>query len=553
MYKKNLSYCAAIFILLYTQNLKSFDELAVIIVVDQLAHHTFQHVKPYLQGGLKTILDNGISYENARFPYAATATGPGHACLNTGVTPKDNGIIKNSWFDNNTNKIDCDSGSFEDAAVFKPDGTLYDFGKSGAQIKVDGISDQLALASNPTAQHISFSISIKPRAAVCSAGAMGKAFWFDEKTGNLTTSKAYYPALPSWLVDFNKQHAPHTRKIFEWYLRYPKDNPAYSFIPNNSYTHVPSLLEKPLTLELSMAHNQDPYMLYSKLPESNKLVFEASKQCLLNAQGKKYKKVLLWVCLSSLDKVGHIYGPKSLEYIDTMYHIDVYLQEFMQWIKTMVKPTKTLFVLTGDHGSTPIPEQLQEEGFNLARRIDQKKLRKKLNDFIKERHNVPNIIAHMNTLSIYLDKRKLVTLEPKLKTKILADIKHFLQKQPGFKNAWTFHELENCPVQKNDIKNYFKNCLFAGRSGEIQYQLEPYCFVTKHPIRTCHSSPYDYTTHVPLYFYQDNITHKNSIQKPVEMTRFAPTLAQFFSINAPSACLCKPLPEYTSFIDTNNA
>jgi len=547
-------YISTIFILICYQTLKAVDELAVIIVVDQLAHNAFQHVKPYLQGGMKTILKNGITYENAHFPYAATATGPGHACLNTGTTPKDNGIIKNSWFDKNNIKIDCETGSVENAAVFKADGTCYDFGKSAAQIKVDGISDQLILANNPNAQNKVFSISIKARAAVCSAGELGKAFWFDEKTGNLTTSKAYHAALPNWLINFNKKNAPGKKNRFEWQLHYEKNNPAYSFIPANSYTQFPSIIGKPLDINtFSTMYSSELYAIYSRLPESNKLVFEAAKECLLDAQAENPKKVLLWICLSSLDKVGHMYGPNSFEYIDTIYHIDTYLQDFMEWIKNNYTNTKTLFALTADHGSAPIPEQLQQEGFNLARRIDQKELRKKINNLIQEKHSISDIIAHINTLSLYLDKKKLSILEPKVKTKVLADIKHYLQKQPGFKNAWTFHELENCPVQKHDIRNYFKNSLFAGRSGEIQYQLDPYCFVTKHPSRTCHSSPYDYTTHVPLILYQSDFTQQRIIEKPVEMTQLAPTLARFFSVNTPSACLYPPLPEFKRCIDTSQA
>ncbi len=548
-------YISTIFILICYQNIYSTNELAIIFVVDQFAYHAFQKVRPYLRGGMRTMIDNGIIYENAHYPYAGTSTGPGHACLNTGVTPKDNAIVKNSWFDINNNKITCDSGPVAQSAVFKPDGSFYDFGKSAAQIKVDGISDQLVLANNNNSEHLVFSISIKPRAAVCTAGRMGKAFWFDEKSGHFTTGKAYYSELPSWLISFNKKIGIAEKNNFEWQLRYPKNDKAYSFITTHHYQfcRVPSMIGKPLGIDKFSTMNDDPYAPFSKLPESNKAVLDASKECLLDAQNNNPTKVLVWVCLSSLDKVGHIYGPHSFEYIDTIYHIDSYLEEFMQWAHTTFSDKKIIFALTADHGSAPIPELLQEDGFNLAQRIDQKALRTKLNAFIMNKHRIPDIIAHMDTPSLFLDKQKLVTLEPKLKTKILSDIKHYLRKQPGFKDAWTFHELEKSPVQKHDVKNYFKNSLFAGRSGEIQYQLEPYCFVTKHALGTGHSSPYDYTTHVPLVLYQKNFTQQKIVEKSVEMTQLAPTLAQFFSVNAPSACLYPPLPEFKRFIDSNSA
>lgn len=410
MHKNRLRYCmSAIFIFICIQNLHAVDELAIIFIVDQFAHHAFQKVKPYLRGGMRTIIDNGIIYENAHYPYAGTSTGPGHACLNTGVTPKDNAIVKNSWFDKHNNKITCDSGPVEQTAVFKSDGCLYDFGKSAAQIKVDGISDQLVLANHNNAENLVFSISIKPRAAVCTAGRMGKAFWFDEKSGHFTTGKAYYDELPSWLIAFNKKNNITEKNNFEWQLRYPKNDSAYSFITTHHYTfcRVPSMIEKQLGIDRFSTMHDDPYALFSKLPESNKSVLEASKACLLDAQAKNPTKILLWVCLSSLDKVGHMYGPHSFEYIDTIYHVDTYLEEFMQWVHSTFATKKVLFALTADHGSAPIPELLAEDGFNLAQRIDQKKLRTQLNTFIHKKHGVPDIIVHMDTPSLFLIKKNL--------------------------------------------------------------------------------------------------------------------------------------------------
>ena len=130
-----------------------------------------------------------------------------------------------------------------------------------------------------------------------------------------------------------------------------------------------------------------------------------------------------------------------------------------------------------------------------------------------------------------------------MRTKILSDIKQHLKKFPSIHDAWTFDEVAQQKTREHDIKNYFNNSLFAGRSGDIQFQIKRYCFVSKYDKGTSHSSPYDYTTHVPLIVYLPGKTKQTTITVPVTMMQVAPTLAQFFSINPPSASNVSPLPD----------
>ena len=46
--------------------------------------------------------------------------------------------------------------------------------------------------------------------------------------------------------------------------------------------------------------------------------------------------MILWVGLSSLDYIGHIYGPQSFETIDTLYHLDRDLHSFMRCIRRAI-------------------------------------------------------------------------------------------------------------------------------------------------------------------------------------------------------------------------
>ena len=156
--------------------------------------------------------------------------GPGHAALNTGVYGKDSGIVANSWIDGQGNKIECDDDNSEDAAVLAPDG-CYDYGKSPRNIMVSGVSDSLAMQSQPCANTKVFSISLKSRAAIGMAGKDKKnqAIWFDRITGSMTSSKYYFDTLPGWVQKFNKTNNITHSKSLRWDLFYPADSEYYCF------------------------------------------------------------------------------------------------------------------------------------------------------------------------------------------------------------------------------------------------------------------------------------------------------------------------------------
>lgn len=530
----------AMSLLLYSYTIKAIEEIKIIIIIDQCTYAALQEIAPYTQGGIHELLENGVEYKNAHFPYARTSTGPGHATLNTGTLPKEHGIIANYWYDCNGKKIACDNCTSEHGALLSPTGQ-YKKGKSAQHAQVDGISDQLMLASKEDKKNCAYSLSLKSRAAIFTAGRLGKAIFFDSKAGQFTSTKAYFDQLPAWVKEFNEKKKLNTITSIPWKLCYPLKDPAYQMIINNySHSRLPTLINKKITHDFIKKdthkdHHCFNFVTYS--PQSNKLLLDLAEEFLKNCMKENHNKVLLWVSLSSLDKIGHLYGPQSLEYIDTLYHIDLYLKEFMDNVKKIIPEEKIFYALTADHGSTPMPEYLEEKKFTLARRILTPKLEKKMNKKIKKKYNIDNCILEMDNPSIFLDNSKLKKLSLKEKKCLLFDLKHFLKKQQGIKNVWTHEELEKSFALPNDFTMYYKNQLFPGRTGSLIYQTYPYTYVSDDPLGTGHVSCYDYTTHVPLIFYKPGKSKRKVHRQRISMARFAPTLAAELSISAPSACV----------------
>ena len=147
--------------------------------------------------------------------------------------------------------------------------------------------------------------------------------------------------------------------------------------------------------------------IFQRTPEANNLLLNLTKKC-IDLNFKKMNdddKLLIWVSLSSLDRIGHIYGPYSIDVIDMIYHLDRQLDVFIQHIQDLVGAENVLFVLTADHGVAPIPEILQQEGFSSAKRLDSVDLRNKLNDIVEKKFGIKNIVQTFKANQVYLDSK----------------------------------------------------------------------------------------------------------------------------------------------------
>jgi predicted AlkP superfamily pyrophosphatase or phosphodiesterase len=73
--------------------------LAVLISVDQMRFDYLERFRPLFTGGLRTFVTRGAVFTNARYRHACSETGPGHATLLTGRSPRSSGIVGNGWYD----------------------------------------------------------------------------------------------------------------------------------------------------------------------------------------------------------------------------------------------------------------------------------------------------------------------------------------------------------------------------------------------------------------------------------------------------------------------
>lgn len=506
-------------------------KLTVVFIIDQLRYQSLMNIKPYLKGGLKKFLDQGINFESAFWPHAMPSTGVGHAGLVTGTFAKNHGIIDNGWLDEKGNKTKCDDDTAERAAVFSPTG-FYDYGKSAHHLMVDNVSDQLIMQSTTKKQNKVFSVSLKSRAAIMLAGNLGKALWFDQEGMQFTSSKAYFSILPPWTIQFNKN-----KKVDEttrWNLAYPKESKAYNSVRamDYKYARLPQMYQTEVTQKHCL-----------KTPFCQNLLFDLAQECLDQEFSDTLNTFVLFVSLSTLDKVGHVFGPDSIEYLDILYHLDKRLENFIITVYKRINPDDVLFILTSDHGDMPILEQLKDKGYSKTHRINKNKLITMLNKKIEKRFDVKNFIRHIDTPDIYITKESSCSLSEKTKKKIYSYIQNYLTKIPGIKKVWRQKELAKSSCESNQFEYFYKNQLFPSRSGELILQVFPYTLVSKNEKGTSHKSPYHYDTQVPLIFYQKGKLEQKGIKNSIWLPQVSATLAQLLEIPIPSAATFSALPE----------
>lgn len=501
-------------------------KLVVLLVVDQFRYDTLFKVLPHVgDRGFKRLLAEGRLYSNARYRYASTYTAPGHACLSTGAYPDRTGIVANERWDREANKavsVVYDPRSpVIGAAADDPEG-----GASAASLRAEAIADRLAPGARAVA------ISLKERSGVMLAGHRGKAFWYDETQGELTTSVYYMNGRPLWLEHFVERAHPDKLRGAQWTLALPER--AYALLGPD---------DEPFEGDAKGLGRRFPHTVkgreaFTHTPFATQYEFDAALAAIDGEHlGEDAIPDLLAISLTPPDLVGHTYGPDSWELLDVMVRLDAQLAAFLDTLDARFGPAWSL-VLTADHGSCPIPERMARDGYAAAR------IKKKTFTTAAEAALVaafgpgPWVLAAQDPC-LYLNLKRLAAhkLDVDRAARIAADA---VARIPGVAAAYTRAELSHpTPALEPWSRSYD-----AERSGEVMIAMKPYYFWGKYGEKECgesHGTHNDYDQHVPLILRGARI-HPGAEAQPVEMTSVAATVAALLGQPRPAQCTAEVLP-----------
>lgn len=526
-------------------------KLAVVLVLDQFRAEYLARYAPFFgNNGFKRLQREGANLSEARYGHATTYTGPGHALIASGSYGHTSGIIGNRWFNSATGRIESmffDAG----AQILGVEASPKDDDTSPRNFSGDMIGDELRLASGFRSKVIG--LSNKDRAAIMLGGKTGRAYWFHEGAGGLTSSTYYGAKLPDWVQTFNARKLPDaffnktwTKALPEaaYYLSRRDDFPAEADVKGLGRT-FPHLLT-----DASGKPTPAFYEAFTATPFATDYQFEAARAAIENEQlGADADTDLLGLSITATDIAGHDYGADSQEIQDMVVRLDGQIADFLSYLDRRFKRGDVVLVLTADHGAAPLPEYMQSQGFE-AGRIKSKALGDAVEAALSARFGAPNAdskwVLAVEDPGVFLN-RALIAERKLDAAQVQRAAGEALLSVPGIAAYFTRESLL-AGQTANRYALMYEKAFHAGRSGDVMYQTKPFYFNGSYGNRdvgSTHGSPYEYDTHVPLIFWGAGV-RAGTWARPIEIADLAPTMCALVGVSAPSGSEGRPLPEVLS-------
>lgn len=192
--------------------------------IDQMREDYLQELSPLLsKGGFNTILSNGTSFRNIKFPYLRNNRALAITSIFTGSDPIVSGISYPTFFDVITHR---QVSTFLDNNY---NGIYVNEGKSPTAIQRSTFID--ILKSESSQNIVVNSVASYSDAAIISAGHRANgAFWIDDNIGSWGTS-SYYKGIPEYIAQYNRGKDGLNNKLVEGRLAWkPLSNKSADYL-----------------------------------------------------------------------------------------------------------------------------------------------------------------------------------------------------------------------------------------------------------------------------------------------------------------------------------
>ena len=560
--------------------------LIVVLSVDQFRFDYIDRFAPWLSDrGFRHLQHDGANFTNAFYPYANTFTAPGHAAIGTGMTPAENGIVGNTWFER-TRHDDAwwefyfdDSGGYKPADAPKADSVAppywwqsmtgsprycvidtrtkpadgKTFGMSPESLGSDALADRLK-ERDPRSRIVS--VAIKDRAAILMGGRKADAaYWFDNKLPGFVSSSYYRfdPKLFAFNHDLLKRYLPPSG---DWRLsgaipeadlaRITFDPPEAWPLKNGRYgSHFPH------TIPTMKAMTYTPYA-------TDMLLDFAAVAVETEQLGTRDGVTdLFFVSISSTDYVGHYYGPDSMEVAENFVLTDRAVAKFLGRIEAKLGD-RVVVAVTGDHGVQPNPDvrKLREPNLDAGRldlrnpwregkRIDElPPVRLEIERQLAAKLEVPfdphapmdhALVAFFEEPALYLNWPRIAALQLDGE-QVKRALRDLLLTAPfkqanGIDRVFTNTELLRSHPPRDAKESEVRASFRADRAGDVLIELRQNWIWTWGSNNTTHGQPLPDDQHVPLILFGSGIK-PGRYDERVSPTDLARTLGALLGVDA---------------------
>jgi predicted AlkP superfamily pyrophosphatase or phosphodiesterase len=509
-------------------------KLVVLLVVDQMRADYIDKFRGQWTGGLKRLVDEGAWYRAAAYPYAATETCVGHSTISTGSFPSTHGMIANQWWDRASQKLTtCTADSTVQNIGYA--GAPAKGGDSAARMLVPSFAEELKFQTGGATRIVTF--SLKARAAITMAGHKGDAAtWFD--SGGWVTSSVY-GTMP-FIETYVKEHPVSEDYGKTWKLSLPEsdyfyDDKAFGAVPPSGWT-----LSFPHALRgVTDSPEPDPafYEQWATSPYADDYLTHLAETSIDSlGLGKSGATDFLGVSYSSIDYVGHAFGPRSREIQDILITLDRNLAELFAHLDRKVGRGNYVVALSADHGAVPIPEDMARTGVNagVLRVGDlQDKIEKALEPF----NFAKPAIARVTSGDLYFVPAVYDRIRDTAGA--MQAVTDAAMSVPGVGAIYWSEDLQNSAITQDRIRSAVKTSFLPSRSGDLYFVPKPYYLVDgtapgkTRGYGTGHGTPYNYDQRVPVLLMGFGV-QPGEYFREVTPADIAPTLAALCGVTLAS-------------------
>jgi len=367
---------------------------------------------------------------------------------------------------------------------------------------VPSFAEELKFQSGSGTRIVTF--SLKARASITLAGHKADAAtWLDSSTASWTTSSAYQTQ--PFIEEFVKAHPISEDYGKTWSLSLPPAKYLYDGKNVGASTVEGWTDEFPHSLRGKDGAGKPDTAFYYQWGTSpfadTYLTHLAETAVDALGLGESAAIDFLGVSYSSVDYVGHTFGPRSWAVQDVLIRLDRDLDELFKHLDQKVGKGNYVVALTGDHGVAPIPADLQREGLEtgiLSLPALKDRMEKALEPFKYANPAVARIAGN----EVYLSPGVYEQLkhDPAAK-KALTDA---VLGMPGVAALFYADELGEASKTFSDARTAVELSYFPGRSGDVYVLQRPYWLTessaegSKRATGAGHGSPYYYDQRVPI-------------------------------------------------------
>jgi predicted AlkP superfamily pyrophosphatase or phosphodiesterase len=511
-------------------------KLVVGIVVDQMRYdYLTRFQSKFGDGGFNRMISEGFNCKNNHFNYVPTYTGPGHASVYTGTTPKTHGIIGNNWYDKETKEMVYCAGDDNVTSV----GTENRAGKmSPHRMQTTTFGDENRLFTQMKGKTIG--VSLKDRGAILPAGhTANAAYWFHGRDeGSWISSSFYMNELPQWVKDFNISEKAESY-LKEWDTYYDISTYTESGVDENTFEGGFKGKDKatfPYDLKTLSKDNRG-FDILKATPYGNSLTTDFAMAAIKAENlGQDNITDVLAVSFSATDYVGHNFGVNSKEVQDTYIRLDKDLERLFNYLDTTVGSGEYTVFLTADHGAVDVPSYLNSVKVP-AGYVDNKGRKVKLNAFLNTTYGTKDIVENISNDQIFLNRAKVKELGLKL-----SDVQDAIAMEElsyaSVSKVYTATTMSTTSFSKG-VEELLQNGFNQKRSGDV-ILVNDAAFISYGKTGSTHGSALNYDTHVPLLFFGKGIKHGETFTKTV-IPDIAPTISALLGISFPNGASGEPL------------